>query len=76
MDTQIEDTMDEMLDSITGGDSETESFVSDKNGTIDSVQFVIKASAIEKQDTTKEETTETKELSLGQKILKLFGIEK
>lgn len=76
MDTQIEDTMDEMLDSITGGDSETESFVSGKNGTIDSVQFVIKASAIEKQDTTKKETTETKELSLGQKILKLFGIEK
>lgn len=76
MDTKIEDTMDEMLDSITGGDSETESFVSDKNGTIDSVQFVIKTSAIEKKDTTKKETTETKELSLGEKILKLFGIEK
>ena len=76
MDTQIEDTMDEMLDSITGGDSETESFVSDKNGTIDSVQFVIKTSAIEKKDTTKKETTEEKELSFGEKILKLFGIEK
>ena len=76
MDTKIEDTMDDMLNSITGGDSETESFVSDKNGTIDSVQFVIKTSAIEKKETTKKETTETKELSLGEKILKLFGIEK
>lgn len=76
MDTKIEDTMDEMLDSITGGDSETESFVSDKNGTIDSVQFVIKTSAIEKKDTTKKEVAETKKLSLGDKILKLFGIEK
>lgn len=76
MDTKIEDTMDEMLDSITGGDSETESFVSDKNGTIDSVQFVIKTSAIEKKDTTKKEVAETKKLSLGEKILKLFGIEK
>lgn len=76
MDTKIEDTMDEMLDSITGGDSETESFVSDKNGTIDSVQFVIKTSAIEKKDTTKKEVAEAKKLSLGEKILKLFGIEK
>lgn len=42
MDTKIEDTVNEMLDSISGGDSETVSFVSDKNTDVKAVQFVIK----------------------------------
>lgn len=73
MDTKIEDTMNEMLDSLSGGDSETTSFVSEKNGNIDSVQFVIKTDAIEKKEKakkTKEKTEETFERSCQQKRLK------
>lgn len=40
METKIEDELDDMIDSISGGDAETTSYVSEKNGTIDSVQFV------------------------------------
>lgn len=64
--------MDEMLDSITGGDSETTSFVSSKNGKVDSVQFVIKTSAIEKPEAAKKETTEETKTSLSEKFLNLF----
>ena len=72
MDTKIEDTMDEMLDSITGGDSATESFVSEKNGTIDSVQFVIKTAEISKEDTKSQETTKETKQSVWKKFVQLF----
>ena len=41
MDSKIEDELDDMLDSIAGGDAETTSFVSDKNGTIDFVALLL-----------------------------------
>lgn len=43
---KIEDTVNEMLDSISGGDSEIVSFVSDKNTDVNAVQFVIKIATI------------------------------
>lgn len=72
MDTKIQDTIDEMLDSLSGGDTEIVSFVSDKNKTIDSVQFVIKTTAITKpeEDVTVEQ--EKDDRSLWQKFLDLF----
>ncbi len=72
MDTKIEDTMDEMLDSITGGDSETESFVSEKNGNIDSVQFVIKTAEISKEEATVQETEKETKQSVWEKFVQLF----
>ena len=49
-------------------DSETESFVSEKNGNIDSVQFVIKTDAIEKKVEKKAEET-----SVVEKFRNLFS---
>ena len=42
MNDKISGKIDEMLDSITGGDEPIVLFTSDKNTDIDSVQFVIK----------------------------------
>ena len=73
MDTKIENTIDEMLDSLSGTDSDIKSFVSGKNKNVESVQFVIKTSSIEKSEKTTR-VTETKEkLNFWEKLLKLFG---
>lgn len=72
MDTKIEDTMNEMLDSLSGGDSETTSFVSEKNGNIDLVQFVIKTDAIEKKEKAKKTKEKTEETSVIEKFKNLF----
>ena len=64
-----------MIDSMTGSDVELKSFTSDKNTSINSVQFVIKTEDI-KVEESEESKAETKEsLSFWQKFLKLFGIE-
>ncbi|MCI5620960.1 MAG: hypothetical protein MR355_05280 [Lachnospiraceae bacterium] len=47
MDTEISDQIDEMIESITGGNTEVVSFVSEKNTNVDEVQFVIQTEAIE-----------------------------
>lgn len=75
MDTQISDEIDAMTSSITGSNSETTSFVSDKNTNVDSVQFVIKTAAIETAETTDNETAQEGSLSFWQKLLNLFGID-
>lgn len=76
MDTKIEDTVNEMLDSISGGDSEIVSFVSDKNTDVKAVQFVIKTAAIQKQEVTTDTADTAKKLNFWQKLLKLFGLYK
>lgn len=63
MDTKIEDTVNEMLDSISGGDSEIVSFVSDKNTDVKAVQFVIKTAAIQKQEVTTDTADTAKKLN-------------
>ncbi len=72
MDSKIEDTIDEMLDSISGGNSSTESFVSEKNGIIDSVQFVIKTQAIQKEEKESQAVTKIEDSSLVEKFINLF----
>ena len=61
-----------MLSDLTSGDNETVSFVSEKNGTIDSVQFVIKTDAIEKEEEETSTDTEETKTSLMDKIRDLF----
>ncbi len=61
-----------MLSDLTDGDNETVSFVSEKNGTIDSVQFVIKTDAIEKEEEETSTDTEETKTSLMDKIRDLF----
>lgn len=75
LDTEISDKINDMIDSMTGSDVELKSFTSDKNTSINSVQFVIKTEDI-KVEESEESKAETKEsLSFWQKFLKLFGIE-
>lgn len=49
LDSKVDDEVDSMIDNFAGGDFEVESFVSDKNTDVDSVQFVIKTEAIKKE---------------------------
>ena len=64
-----------MTSSITGGDAETVSFVSDKNTNVDSVQFIIKTAAIEKTETAATAETAEESLTFWQKLLRLFGLD-
>ena len=74
MDTQISDEINSITSSITGSDDEVVSFVSDKNTNVDSVQFVIKTSSIEKAESAATEETEEETLTFWQKLLRLFGL--
>lgn len=72
MDTKVEDSIDEMVDSISGKGTDTVSFVSEKNGNVESVQFVIKGQAIKKQDKAEETKKETEKKSFWKKLAELF----
>lgn len=71
LDSKVDNEVDSMIDNFAGGDFEVESFVSDKNTDVDSVQFVIKTEAIKKEE-VKVEEEKTEELNFWQKLLNLF----
>ncbi len=71
MDTEIDDKIDEVLESLQG-DDEVVSFVSVKNTNVKSVQFVMKTDAIQKEETKEVEETTQKEESFIDKLLALF----
>ena len=73
MDTEMQDKIDEILSSIQGEETETKSFVSEKNTNVDNVQFVIKTAAIEKEEIKVEEKEQTESKTLWQKFTQLFG---
>lgn len=74
MDTQISDEIDSMTASLSGGDGDAESFVSEKNTNVNTMQFVIKTAAIEKAETTTDNTVESAPLTFWQKLLRLVGL--
>lgn len=74
MDTQIEEKIDNVIDSIEGGSDDVVSFVSDKNDQVKSVQFVIKTSAIEIPEIEAAAEEPEEHLSFWQKLLRLFGL--
>lgn len=63
-----------MIKSITGGDGDIVSFVSEKNINIVAVQFVIQTEAVEISEPEVVVEEEKEELNLWQKILRLFGL--
>lgn len=71
MDTKIQEQIDEILDSLSGNNTEVVSFVSSKNTNVDAVQFVIKTDPIEKEEVKEVEET-TDEPSFLDKIKGLF----
>ena len=74
MDTQINDKIDELLKGVTGGDVESESFVSSRNSEIKGVQFVIKTDGIAVKEAASPTVTEPETLNFWQKFLMLFGL--
>ena len=72
IDTQIDDEIESMTASVTGGDSEVVSFVSAKNTNVTAVQFVIKTAAIEKPSTTAADTQAEPSTGFWQKLTALF----
>ena len=71
--TTLKGGIDELIASISGDETETVSFVSEKNTNVDSVQFVIKTAAVEKEEVEQAEETETQPTGFWQKLLQLFG---
>ncbi len=74
MDDEISNQIDSMISSISGGEGEIVSFVSDKNTNVESVQFVIKTEAIEKVEDVIDETVEESSMTFIEKLLNLFGL--
>lgn len=72
MDTKVSDQIDELLETISGKDGETVSFVSPKNTEVESVQFVIRTNSIEipDEESVEEDTKEAK--TFWEKLKQLF----
>lgn len=66
--------VDEILASIGGEETETVSFVSDKNTNVISVQFVMKTAAIETEEVIANDMQEKDPFTFWQKLLRLFGM--
>ena len=60
---EIDDKLDTMIDSFTGGGYEVKSFVSEKNTNVASVQFVIQSGAVKVEE--EEESTQEEEEKKG-----------
>ena len=72
MNEQMDEEIDNLLESIGGNMDDPVSFVSEKNTNVDSVQFVIQTDAIEEEDVPEVQETAEEEHSLWQKFLNLF----
>ncbi len=72
LDGEVDNKIDSMLNEFTGSDFEAESFVSDKNTNVNSVQFVIKVAAIEKPEVEENIEVEQEQLNFWRKFIKLF----
>ena len=74
MDTEITDKIDELIETVTGGDFEVTSFVSEKNTNVQSVQFVIKVNGVQTEEVSEVMEEAPKKLTVWQKFLDLFGL--
>lgn len=78
MDTEVDDEIDKILDSITGEGKEIVSFVSEKNTDVEAVQFAIQTDPIKKEETeaTAAEATpaqaDEEQFTFWQKLAQLF----
>ena len=73
IDGMVDEQIQNVMGSLTGGE-EIQSFVSEKNTNVDSLQFVIKTAAIEKAEETIVEEPPVVKRSFWQKLLHLFGL--
>lgn len=69
--TEIDDQISSVLDTLSGSNEEVYSFVSEKNTNVLSVQFVIKTAAIEEKEEAAEEVQEESKPTFWEKLLGL-----
>lgn len=74
MDEKITDQISAVQESIAGEDTEIQSFVSEKNTQVKSVQFVIQAEGVRQEEPPQPAPEEPAPLTLWQKFLRLFGL--
>ena len=74
IDTLVSDMIDSVISSISSSDAAIKSFVSEQNTNINSVQFVIKTSAITAPVHQPSAPVQEKKLNFWQKLLRLFGL--
>lgn len=74
MDQELTSKVDELKSKIPNNDFKPQSFVSNKNTEVKSVQFVIKTDPIEVQNDSVAQVSVKKNLTLWQKLLNLFGL--
>lgn len=72
MDEKIQDQIDGLLESVTGGAVKPRSFVSEKNTSVRAVQFVIRTPAIELPVPTAAEPEAEAETTFWEKLIALF----
>lgn len=72
IDTQIDNEIESMTASVTGGNAEVVSFVSAKNTNVTAVQFVIKTAAIETPEADTADNQVESSPGFWQKLLDLF----
>ena len=74
MNDEVSSEIDAMLSTVSGGETEIESFVSEKNTNVDAVQFVIQTEAITIEKPVSNELVVEDSLTFWQKLLRLFGL--
>lgn len=74
IDVQISDEINAITLPLCGGEGDTVSFVSEQNGAVASVQFVIKTPAIEKEETAISSAEEETPMTFWEKLISLFGL--
>lgn len=70
----ISKEIDSMISDIFGNSDIVRSYVSDKNTSVSSVQFVMKTEAVESQKADETVIIEEPRLTFWQRLLKLFGL--
>ncbi|MGN0153395.1 MAG: hypothetical protein ACI4A3_03015 [Lachnospiraceae bacterium] len=70
--SDIDDEIDKMIDSFTGGDYEVESFVSDKNQNVEAVQFIIQTGSVKEKESEEEVEQEENKKGFIDKVKDLF----
>jgi len=74
MNDEVSSEIDAILATVSGGETEIESFVSKKNTNVDAVQFVIQTEAITITEPVSNELIVEESLTFWQKLLRLFGL--
>lgn len=73
-DEMISNVINSVIDSVSGGSFQLKSFVSEKNTSVQAVQFVIQTEAIEIENEAIQEPAPVEKLTFWQKLLRLFGL--